>query len=289
MLGGPPRAGTVAASMARAAEFAYPTVDVADIRIISYLPNPRLFKATIAARYSGAVIETLGDAPTAMPGWLWDYEAREMTEADKSELSKFARTAKTGFQGTLYKTDAFLEANPFGDIPAAFGEDGRVGLFESNSIMRAAARLGPNAPALYGNTPLQQSRVDAFLDRTLLFARDIQTYILAGQSFSSAVHETMQASFSSYLAGIEQSLSHTRYIAGAELSLADVVFACELCLLTNERYMSERLQEHGLPAILPQLRDYPGSHRHLGSLVSIAEFDIDLNAYRAHLPLGPHR
>tara|TARA_B100000925_G_scaffold194747_1_gene147415 strand:+ start:115 stop:378 length:264 start_codon:yes stop_codon:yes gene_type:complete len=32
------------------------------IRIISYLPNPRIYKATIVERYSGAEIEVLGDA-----------------------------------------------------------------------------------------------------------------------------------------------------------------------------------------------------------------------------------
>ena len=37
------------------------------IRIISYLPNPRVYKATIVARYSGAEIEVLGDKPPKWP------------------------------------------------------------------------------------------------------------------------------------------------------------------------------------------------------------------------------
>ena len=36
---------------------------MADLRIFSYLPNPRLYKATIAARYSGAEIEVIGAKP----------------------------------------------------------------------------------------------------------------------------------------------------------------------------------------------------------------------------------
>ncbi|MEO0817969.1 MAG: hypothetical protein AAFX86_11780 [Pseudomonadota bacterium] len=36
---------------------------MADLRIFSYLPNPRLFKATIAARFSGAEVEIVGDKP----------------------------------------------------------------------------------------------------------------------------------------------------------------------------------------------------------------------------------
>ena len=53
------------------------------IRIISYLPNPRVYKATIVARYSGAKIEVLGDKPPEMANWLWDYDAFKMTDADK--------------------------------------------------------------------------------------------------------------------------------------------------------------------------------------------------------------
>ena len=129
---------------------------MADLRIFSYLPNPRLYKATIAARFSGAEVEVVGAKPTELAGWLWDFDARELSDDDRRELERYARTAKKGFQGTLYKTDAFLAANPFGDVPAAFGEQGRVGIFESNSIMRAAARLGPNAEAICGKGPLEQ-------------------------------------------------------------------------------------------------------------------------------------
>ena len=53
---------------------------MADLRIFSYLPNPRLYKATIAARYSGATIEVIGAKPTELPNWLWDYDARELPE-----------------------------------------------------------------------------------------------------------------------------------------------------------------------------------------------------------------
>ena len=55
-----------------------------------------------------------------MAKWLWDYDAFKMTDADKETHAAARRTAKTGFSGALYKTDAFLRANPFGDIPAAF-------------------------------------------------------------------------------------------------------------------------------------------------------------------------
>ncbi len=259
---------------------------MADLRIISYLPNPRLYKATIAARFSGATIEVVGAQPPEMPGWLWDYDARplEEGEADSPEMAPFARTARRGFSGTLFKTDRFLEANPFGDVPAAFGDDGRIGLFESNSIMRAAARLGPNAASICGETPLEQSRIDAFLDRTLLFARDVQPYLFAGYGDDLAgPYATMRDTFESFLEGIERALETTGFIAADTISLADIVFACELCLLSNEGRFAKELEKAGLDALMPTLPNYPRAWAHLGKLAKDERFSQDLGSYLSRM------
>lgn len=252
---------------------------MADLRIFSYLPNPRLFKATIAARFSGAEIEIVGTSPKELPNWLWDYQARPLQEPEKSSYASVKREAKKGFAGALYKTDAFLVANPFGDIPAAFGRDGQVGIFESNSIMRAAARLGPNAPQLLGKGPLEQSRIDGFLDRTLVFARDMQRYLLARQALTKSLHGEMAASLASYLGGIEQALGTTKYVADDEMSLADIAFACEVCLLCNEASMTDTLEELGLPPLLGQLAGYERVRAHLEHLSDEPRFSEDLAGY----------
>ena len=89
------------------------------------------------------------------------------------ELASAARTGRIGFTDQkLYKTDAFLEAHPFGTVPAVFSPDDRTGVFESNSIMRAVARLGAERFPVYGRNVYESSRVDAFLDASLVFARD---------------------------------------------------------------------------------------------------------------------
>jgi glutathione S-transferase len=256
---------------------------MACLRIFSYLPNPRLYKATIAARFSGAEIEILGAKPQELPDWLWDYDARPLREGDREspEIAASARTAKRGFQGTLFKTDRFLEANPFGDVPAAFGDDGRVGLFESNSIMRAAARLGPEAETICGRGPLETSRVDAFLDRTLLFARDIQPYLLSarGDGLPEHIHQTMKESLESYCGGIDRALGQTAHVAADTLSLADIAFACEICLLSNELLMEKALSEAGLAPLLPNVREYPRVWEHLGRLAEHPHFSADLSDY----------
>ncbi len=266
---------------------------MADLRIFSYLPNPRLYKATIAARYSGATIEIVGAAPPELPGWLWDIDARPIAEDERGtpELEAYAREAKRGFSGTLYKTDRFLEANPFGDVPAAFDIEGRIGLFESHSIMRAAARLGPNAASICGESPLEQSRIDAFLDRILLFARDVQPYLFAGRALPDTpmprhIVETMAATLGSLAEGLERALATSAYVAGESLSLADIALVCEICLLSNEGRFARALAEAGLTPLVPTLRDYDRLWAHLGRLAAEPRIAEDLGSYFPHLGLA---
>ena len=47
------------------------------LRIFSYLPNPRVWKALIAAEYLGVTVEVIGDKPKNLGNWLWDFDARE--------------------------------------------------------------------------------------------------------------------------------------------------------------------------------------------------------------------
>ena len=110
------------------------------IRIFSYLPNPRVWKATITGRYLNVNVEVRGAPPRELGQWLWDFDARPLKEEDRNN-ARLERKGRTGFSGSLYKTDQFLNAHPFGNVPAAFDSSGEVGIFESNSIMRAVARL----------------------------------------------------------------------------------------------------------------------------------------------------
>ena len=75
--------------------------------------------------------------------------------------------------------------------------------------MRAVARLGAERFPVYGSNVYESSRVDAFLDASLVFARDSQIYLLAlsDGAASSDLYGQMKASFSAYLCGIEQALS----------------------------------------------------------------------------------
>src|SRR5260221_10952634 len=148
------------------------------LRLFPYLPNPRIWKATIAARLCGVEIELRGSSPRELQDWLWDFDARPLSEVEPHVAASAERVGRVGFKGgRLFKTDAFLEAHPFGTVPAAFSPDGGVGIFESNSIMRAVARLG--GAGLYGRDAYEASRIDSFLDAGLVFGRDAQLYLFS--------------------------------------------------------------------------------------------------------------
>ena len=180
---------------------------MSELRIFSYLPNPRIWKATIAARLCGVEVEVRGASPKELASWLWDFDARPLS----SKNSQHPRTCKLGklvFPGTrLHKTSAFLEAHPFGAVPAAFSPDGKIGIFESNSIMRAVARLGESEFPLYGGDAYEASRIDSFLDASLVFARDAQLYLLSlmnGTVSPRFTHERVRDSRSMLLASIKR-------------------------------------------------------------------------------------
>jgi glutathione S-transferase len=258
---------------------------MAALRIFSYLPNPRVWKATIAARLCGVEVEVRGAPSAELRGWLWDYDARPLSTDEQQASSAFARTGRVGMTGArLFKSDAFLAAHPFGTVPAAFSPGGEIGIFESNSIMRTVARLGEKGFPLYGRDAYEASRVDSFLDVSLIFARDSQIYLLSllDASTTPEVHRKTKEAFEIYAAGIERALSPNRsFLVGDGLTLADICFAAELTLFMNERRRTAQLDARGLSAILHERldSDYPLAMAHFARLVEHPAFKPDIEPY----------
>jgi elongation factor 1-gamma len=256
---------------------------MADLRIFSYLPNPRIMKATIAARLCGVDVEIRGARPAELKDWLWDFDARPLSDANRRNTK--ARAGRVGFKGgQLVKTDAFLAAHPFATVPAAFSPDGRTGIFESNSIMRAVARLDRKGSKLYGSTPYEAARIDSFLDASLVFARDSQIYLLAlrDPEFAADIHARMADAFAIYAAGIDQALQPgRRFLVGEALSLADICFVAELCLFLNERHHRPTLARRGLaPALHDQWHEqFPSASSHFSQLIAHPAFAPDVGPY----------
>lgn len=255
---------------------------MSDLRIFSYLPNPRVWKATITARLLGVEVDVRGAPPRELGQWLWDFEARPLTEADRADPS-LQRQGRTGFRGQLFKSDAFLAAHPYGKVPAAFSGDGEVGIFESNSIMRAVARLGGNDHDLYGRDPYSASRIDSFLDASLVFACDSQFYLLAlgSEGLTIEIHDRARTAFANYMSAIESVLGNSAFIAGPNLTLADICFVCEYSLFSRERAWKRTIE--GLGATPIDWSPYIRATAHYNALCEHPQFVDDVAPFREKL------
>lgn len=252
----------------------------AALRIFSYLPNPRVWKSLIAADLCGVSVEVIGDKPASLGKWLWDYEARQLEDAERTEDSQYARVSRRGFSGTLFKTDAFLATQPFGTVPAAFSPGGAVGIFESNSILRAVARAGAGDHGLYGSDAYSASRIDSFLDANLVFAREAQVYLLAMDEMTIATYQRMAAAYEFFLSGIENALGHNSYISGSALSIADISFVCDFAQFLREGHYTDALAKQDLQLISESgPKTYPRAYQHMLSLSERSEFARHMGSY----------
>ncbi len=219
------------------------------LRIFSYLPNPRVWKATIAGRLLGLQVEVVGAAPQALSEWLWDVQPRPLAEDERVPTSPYARAPRRGFNTTLYKSDAFIQAHPFGTVPAAFIGPEQVGIFESNSILRAVARAHQGHGGLYGDNVMLASRIDSFLDADLVFAREAQEYLLAlqKQSLSAEGYQRMAEAAEFFFAGLEQTLAGgDEYLVDNTLSIADIAVTCDLAQFRREQLMAHAADQPAL-------------------------------------------
>jgi|TARA_B100000809_G_scaffold25334_1_gene22260 elongation factor 1-gamma len=249
------------------------------LKVFSYLPNPRVWKSVIAANIGGVEIEVVGDKPENLSSWLWDYDARELLEEEKTEDSPHLRKGKRGFGGALYKTEEFLESHPFGTVPAAFSPGGEIGVFESNSILRSIARSSKHE-TLYGRNNFEASRIDSYLDANLVFAREAQVYLLEIEHLTKEGHSRMTSTYEFYLSGIESSLSTNTFIASDYLTIADISYVCDFAQFLREGHYLEAINQKGFDLVSKNLsQDYPLALKHLLDLSEYEEFSSVMGSY----------
>ncbi len=253
---------------------------MAKIRIFSYLPNPRVWKSLIAAKIGGVEVEVVGDKPNQLIDWLWDFDAKFLSEQEKLELSSLKRESKRGFSGFIYKTDNFMREHPFGTVPAGFIGDEKIGVFESNSILRAVARQCQDS-TLYGGEDYEiQSRIDSFLDVNLVFSREFQVYLLEMDSLTNYTYDRTKSAYEFYLDGIEKALSRSSYIVGENLTLADISYVCEIAQFLREARYEKQLDEINQKPISSEFQTkYPLSFSHMKTLSSKKEFNEIMGSY----------
>ena len=249
------------------------------LKIFSYLPNPRVWKSLIAANIGGVELEIVGDKPGNLNSWLWDFDARELLEEERTEDSPHLRKGKRGFTGALYKTEDFLRSHPFGTVPAAFSPDGKTGVFESNSILRSIARSSKHE-TLYGRNDFEASRIDSYLDANLVFAREAQVYLLEIEHLTKEGHSRMTSTYEFYLSGIETSLSRNKFIVSDCLSIADISYVCDFAQFLREGHYLETITQKGFELISDNLsQEYPLALKHLLDLSEYEEFSSVMGSY----------
>jgi len=137
-----------------------------------------------------------------------DFDARPLSEDEREASGGLQLAGRTGFKGRLFQDSGISRGPSFGTVRLPSVRTARWAIFESNSIMRAVARLGADAFPLYGRDAYSAARIDSFLDASLVFARDSQIYLLRLRGEVPAdVHARARDAFSIYMSGIEQALA----------------------------------------------------------------------------------
>jgi glutathione S-transferase len=131
--------------------------------------------------------------------------------------------------------------------------------------------------------------VDGFLDASLVFARDAQTYLLSLLS-SDVTHELQsraRQALDTYLTGIDRALApQRRFLVGDDVTLADICFVAELSLFSNERARTAELAAKGLEPILQAAaieQSFPRAAAHFTRLCKHPAFAPDVESYLAKI------
>ena len=156
--------------------------------------------------------------------------------------------------------------------------------------MRAVARLDESDSGLYGHDPYSASRVDSFLDTTLLFARESQIYLLAlmADDLNEKVYSDTEYALTNWLSGIEGAVTNNEFICGNTLTLADICFCCELLLLQSEHQWVESISKIGKNLLSgTEIEDkFPRSLNHYKKLSVRTDFSPDIEDHQAKIKSG---
>lgn len=174
---------------------------------------------------------------------------------------------KVEFVHTEYastKTPEFLKKNPLGKVPVLVTPEGPI--FESNAIARHLARTSGK---LYGENKYESAIVDQFLDVALTeLLPSLTTTLYAIFGFKPADKEVLKAAKQetfTILKIFNEKLSHSKYLTGEHLTIADIQLATFLNLAFRVTFTEEqrkpftKLVEFFVRvAVLPEFTKYHG-------------------------------
>ena len=119
----------------------------------------------------------------------------------------------------------------------------------------------------------KKSRIDSFLDANLVFAREFQVYVLEINTLNEYLYERMNSAYLFYLYGIEKTLTNDKFIAGSDLTIADISFVCDVAQFLRERDKEKIINEQGYKVISKNFeKEFPNATNHLKQLSKKEEF-----------------
>lgn len=119
------------------------------------------------------------------------------------------------------KTEDFLKKHPLGKVPTLETPEGCI--YESGAILRFLAR---KAGKFYGNTPAETAAIDQWLEfyNTQLSANHPRVFYgtLGYYPVTKEAYEAGKKDYLEVLKVVEAQLNKTSYLAGNEISIADI-------------------------------------------------------------------
>lgn len=133
-------------------------------------------------------------------------------EYDREDYGRqFANTA----------TDEYLKLNPTGKVPTLI--DGGVAIWESNTILRYVASTADSD--LYPADPAKRSRIERWMDWLLATVNSTYMTIFKAAKAGDTVPDAAAQELASALTLLDEQLAVTTYLAGDDLTLADICLA----------------------------------------------------------------
>ena len=168
---------------------------------------------------------------------LWDGKGRAPSALPESIKSQLSETFSRFFE---------MEEDSSGEMSVAdFEREVSSGVYDNN---------------IYGKNAYETSRIDSFLDSSLIFARASQKYLLAinQDKLTPLIKEEAKDAFLIYMNGIESALNFNEspFIVGDQLTLADICYFCEYALFSREQIIPNSYKEGKWNSIIKNLNKF---------------------------------
>ncbi len=203
------------------------------VRILSYLPSPRLWKATVAARLTGVELDIRGDSREALEEWLWT--SRRVRSRPRSGPWRRARPLAKGLQeGGSTRAKRFSART-------------RSGQFQRPSVRMAGQACSSRTASCAWSPGSPGSDLHSWVDpRTRhpvstpismppgLRVRCTAVPARSARGRPGRGPRVRRRSGRHLPDGIERGLLDRDFLVGEDVTAADIVFACEVALLLSE-------------------------------------------------------